>query len=346
MITERENYLRAVEFRYPEWIPCRVYVSYAAWKRHREKIQDLFYRYPKLFKNAGELQKIGNDFPPVYKEGEYFRDNWGCLWYTAKDGYEGQIVEHPLSDWKKLKTYKPPDFLTKTERGERDWEKIKKDIEQQRKQGLLVNGDGERLFDRLYFLRGFENLMIDIMTDNPNLLRLIDMLLDYEMKLVKKWLEIGVDVISFHSDMGTQNGLMISPAKFRKYIKPMFKEIFLTCRNVGAHVYFSSEGRLLDIVDDLIECGVSVHNPQIRANTLKGIEKYYKGRLCIDIDLDRQMFPFCSPEDVKRHVKETVEALSLPEGGLMVWGWIADDVPFENIKALCEALDEFCLRGI
>jgi len=35
VITERENYLRAVEFRYPEWIPCRVYISYAAWKRHQ-----------------------------------------------------------------------------------------------------------------------------------------------------------------------------------------------------------------------------------------------------------------------------------------------------------------------
>lgn len=58
----------------------------------------------------------------------------------------------------------------------------------------MTGGNGERLFDRLYFLRGFENLMIDFATDAPELSKLIDMLSDYEMKLVNKWLEIGVDV--------------------------------------------------------------------------------------------------------------------------------------------------------
>ena len=77
--------------------------------------------------------------------------------------------------------------------------------------GSLRLGYAERLFDRLYFLRGFENLMIDIATDDRRLPRLIDMLLEYEQKFVRKWLAIGVDAIAFHTDIGTQNGLMISP---------------------------------------------------------------------------------------------------------------------------------------
>ena len=76
--------------------------------------------------------------------------------------------------------------------------------------------------------------MIDFATDAPELSRLIEMLLHYEMRLVKKWLEIGVDIVYFHSDIGTQSGLMISPAKFRRYIKPMFKELFTLCRKAGA----------------------------------------------------------------------------------------------------------------
>jgi len=170
------------------------------------------------------------------------------------------------------------------------------------------------------------------------------MLLDHEMKLVKKRLEIGVDMISFHTDIGTQNGLMISPAKFRKYIKPMFKKLFSTCRDAGVHVYLSSDGRLLDIVDDLVECGVSVHDPQFRANTLEGIAEKYKGRLCIDLDLDRQTFPFCSPLNIRRLVKESVEKLWLPEGGLMMKGEVGPDVPLDNIEALCQAMEEFCIR--
>jgi len=344
-MTDRENYLRTIEFRNPEWIPCSVGLSLATWHKHREKLEELVFRHPLIFKDYKKGSVNFDEFPPCYREGEYYRDNWGCLWYNAQAGLEGQVVEHPLADWKALDRYKMPDPLLKSERGKRDWKKIKKDIEERKKKGLLTIGDGERLFDRLYFLRGFENLMIDFATDAPQLPRLIEMLLDYEMKLVNKWLEIGVDGIGFHTDIGTQKGLMISPAKFRRYIKPMFKKIFSTCREAGTHVFLSSDGCLLEIVDDLIECGVSVHDPQLRANTLDGIVKAYKGKMCVNVDLDRQMFPFCKPEDIKRQVKEVVEKLYSPKGGLMVFGSIfGGDVSLENIEALCEAMEEYCLK--
>lgn len=343
----RENYLRALEFRYPKWIPCSVGFSMANWHRYRERLEDVIVRHPLIFGPYKKGSTNFDDLPPVYREREYFRDNWGCLWYNIQGGLEGRIVEHPLTDWKALDVYRLPDFLTKTERGERDWEKIKRYVEERRKEGLLTVGDGERLFDRLYFLRGFRNLMIDFTTDNPHLPIFIEMLLDYELRLVKKWLEIGVDIVSFHTDIGTQNGLMISPGKFRQYLKPMFKELFNTCRNAGAHVYLSSDGRLLDIVNDLIECGVSVHDPQLRANTLEGITKAYKGKICVDLDLDRQMFPFCKPADIRQQVKEAVEELYLPEGGLMMKAEIYDvNVPLENIETLCQAMEEFCIDKI
>ena len=345
-MTERENYLRVIEFRNSEWIPCSVDFSPATWHKHRKKLEELLLRHPLIFKDYKKGSINFDEFPPGYREGEYYRDNWGCLWYNAQEGLEGQVVEHPLADWKALDTYKMPDPLLKSERGERDWKKIKEDIEERKRKGLLTVGDGERLFDRLYFLRGFENLMIDFASDAPELPRLIDMLLDYEMRLVSKWLEIGVDVISFHTDIGTQNSLMISPKEFRRHIKPMFKKIFTTCRKAGTHVSLSSDGRLLEIIDDLVECGVSIHDPQLRANTLDGIEKIYKGKMCINLDLDRQMFPFCKPEDIKRQVKEVVEKLNSPQGGLMVLGQIfGGDVSLENIEALCEAMEEYCLKG-
>ena len=56
---------------------------------------------------------------------------------------------------------------------------------------------------------------------------------------------------------------------------------------------------LLAIVDDLIECGVSMHDPQLRANTLEGIVLSYRGKLCAAIDLDRQGFPFLTPAQLR-----------------------------------------------
>ncbi|MEM2960705.1 MAG: uroporphyrinogen decarboxylase family protein [Candidatus Bathyarchaeia archaeon] len=347
----RDNYLKAIEFRYPEWIPCAVGFSPITCKVHGKKLEEIRHRHPLVFRydimpflSDQKPATRDADFPPGYRAGEYYTDNWGCTWYNIQEGMEGQVVSSPLSDWKAFETYHPPDFLVKSERRERNWEQIKNDIEERRSKGLLTIGDGERLFDRLYFLRGFENLMIDIVTDNPNLPRLIKMLEEYETKLVKKWLEIGVDIISFHTDIGTQHGLMISPAKFRKYIKPLYKNLFTMCRKAGTHVYLSSDGRLLDIVDDLIECGVSVHDPQLRANTLEGIAKAYKGKMCIDLDLDRQMFAFCTPAQIRRQVKEAVEKLYLPEGGLMMKAeFNGPNIPLDNIEAMCRAMEQFCI---
>jgi uroporphyrinogen decarboxylase len=166
------------------------------------------------------------------------------------------------------------------------------------------------------------------------------------MKLIRYSLDIGVDAMGFHTDIGTQNSLMISPAQFRRYIKPMFTQLFQACREEGVYVHLSSDGRLLEIVDDLIECGVSCHDPQLRANTLAGIEEHYKGKLCIDLDLDRQMFAFCSPADIRAQVKECVGRLALPEGGLMLMGQIYDEnTPLANIEAMCDAFEEYCIRA-
>jgi len=337
-ISERENYLRTIEFRYPEWIPTIIDFAPGTWQRYRENLEQLILRYPLVF---GPYEKGSIDFdafPVSYRQGEYFTDEWGCVHYNVRGGEAGQVVGHPLADWHALASYQPPDVL----HGGPEWEKLWRDIEAQKEQGKLTTSPWwEELFTRLYYLRGFENLMIDIATDDPRLLQLIEMLTDYEMQLVGSWLDLGVDMIVFHTDIGTQDALMISPEKFRKYIKPMFMKIFQTCRDAGTHVYLSSDGFLLEIVDDLIECGVSMHDPQIGANTLEGIIKAYKGKMCVKLDLDRQMLPFCKPEDVRQQVEQVVTQLGSPQGGLMLWTWVSPDVPLNNIEVIAAAAEEF-----
>jgi len=320
VLSERDNWLRAASFQRPEWIPCTVSLSPGTWKAYREDLERIVLAHPRIFPR-------------------------GCVWKNVQEGLEGQVMEHPLADLSALASYQPPDPLVKEERGDRDWEQIAQEVEQQKKQGLLATGNGERLFDRLYFLRGFDRLMMDFATGEPRLRELIDMLIEYEMKLVNKWLELGVDMVGFHTDIGTQKSLMISPAHFRRYIKPMFTTLFQTCRDAGAVVYLSSDGRLLEIVDDLVECGVCVHDPQLRANTLDGIVRAYKGKLCANVDLDRQGFPFLSPSQLRDQVKEVVDRMAAPEGGLMVWAAFSGaDVPLRNIVAVCEAMEDYCMN--
>jgi len=343
-LTHRENWLRAVEFRYPEWIPCRIAFSPLTWHTYRRDLEKIVLEHPRIFPDYDPAcANFYDEMPVVYRQGEYYLDSWGCLWYNQQHGLEGQVVRHPLADWAALETYQMPDPLVMAERGPWEWDKIVADIRKRRQQGLLVMGGAERLFDRLYFLRGFENLMVDFAEGRPELERLIAMLEEHEMILVRRWLELGVDVVAFHTDIGTQKALMISPQAFRRYLKPMFQRLFQTCRTAGVHVHLSSDGNILDIVDDLIECGVSVHDPQLRACTLEGIVGAYRGKLCAEVDLDRQGFPFMTAQQIREQVRQVVDAMALPEGGLMVLAAVyGADVPLRNIAALCEAMEEYC----
>lgn len=134
-------------------------------------------QHPNLFPDYRVRSgNYSDEMPPAYRQGEQYRDNWGCVWYNVQEGLEGVAVEHPLADWSALDTYQPPDPLTKTERGDQDWEVNRRNIEAIRAAGGLTAGNGQRLFDRLYFLRGLENLMMDIVSDDSCLPRRIHMI--------------------------------------------------------------------------------------------------------------------------------------------------------------------------
>jgi len=102
-----------------------------------------------------------------------------------------------------------------------------------------------------------------------------------------------------------------------------------------------TDGHIIPIIRDLIDCGVSVVNPQIRANGLDNLVRECKGKVCVSLDLDRQMFPFCSPADIDAHIREAVEKLGAPEGGLWLTAECGPDVPLDNIEAICQALETY-----
>lgn len=102
-----------------------------------------------------------------------------------------------------------------------------------------------------------------------------------------------------------------------------------------------TDGHIWEIIPDLIECGVNVVNPQVRANGLENLARVCKGKVCVNLDLDRQMFPFGTPADIDAHVREAVETLGSPEGGLWLQAEIGPDVPLENVEAIAAALEKY-----
>jgi len=345
---EVANFFKAINFNKPEWIPGFVSLLPATWLKYGKLLEKIVLVHPRLFPHYHQGDYLRMQIPRNYQKGRWV-DVWGVTWEGLQEGLANAPVESlaPLQDWSKLDSYQVPDPLEFDWTGERiNWVEREKQLRQAKSQGKIVAGGLPHgaMYMRLYYLRGFTNLMLDIADNQSQLQKLISLVCDYNRKLVDKWLSLGVEMMFFGDDLGLQKSLPISPENWRRYLKPAFFQLFQPCRQQGVLVSLHTDGYILDIIPDLVECGVCLLNPQYRPNTLEGIKRYCQGVVAVNLDLDRQLFPFASPQEIRQHVHHAFKNLYLPEGGLMLTAECAPDVPLANIAAICDALEELgCL---
>ncbi len=340
-MTDREKWLRNVEFRGCDAIPCTVYVSAAVWRAYRDYLPEIVERYPDIDVSPPRPPDEEDRFTLRERRGELCTDAWGCVWENLQDGMVGQVTKPALADWESLSGYDPPSPARTDHFELKDWDRERRLMSSAREAGALARGavDHGFFFQRLCYLRGFENLMVDMAASDPRLGSLCRMVLEFNKGLVRRYLDIGVDVVHFGDDLGMQERLMISPQAWRRYVKPAYAELFGMCRDAGAHVSLHSDGYVVDIMPDLIECGATILNPQDLCNGIENIRRELKGKVCIELDIDRQsIVPRGTPDQIDAHLRRCVEVLGSPRGGLMlVWG-VYPGTPLENIEAVMRAM--------
>ncbi len=337
---DRETWLRLVEMRGCGEVLCKVYVSPGVRAAYGQRLADVAARYPAV--RAGDLRGEWHGFDARHSAGTATTDAWGCRWENVHDGIVGQVTGHPLESWDALADYAPPSPAEARHFGPLDWGAERRRAGAARARGELVQGSVDHgfFFQRLYYLRGFTNLMLDIGAQDPRLDDLCATVLDFNRGIVERYLDVGVDLMSFGDDLGMQERLTISPAAWRRYVKPAYAELFGMCRRAGTHVFLHSDGYLVDIMPDLIECGASILNPQDLCNGLEAIRRELKGKVCIDLDIDRQsIVPRGTPAQIEAHIRRCVETLGSPEGGLMLTCGLYEGTPLENIEAVFRGMD-------
>lgn len=330
-MNSRERVIRAIEFDGPDRIPNGCYWLPGAENKYGRALQNLFQRFPRDFHQfvASFSSYVG------YKDG-INKDVWGCLWKNINPGVLGRIIEHPLSDWENLKHFELPDPTELV-----DFDELEKNIAASG-HDLYILGDSENFFERLHWLRGYSNTLIDLITDSKELRKLTDLLLDFKIRYIKRWLELDVDGIYFLDDWRTMDGLMIHPELWRVSFKPLYKRMFDVVHRAGRHVIFHSDGCVTEIIPDFIEMGVDALNIQAKLIGVDKIGKEFGGKICILADIDRQnILPFGTAERVKEHVREIIRAFSSFDGGLVSWGEIGPDVPLSNAESMLEAFTKY-----
>jgi uroporphyrinogen-III decarboxylase len=172
--------------------------------------------------------------------------------------------------------------------------------------------------------------------------RLIDMVEQFNAALIRRFIGCGAKWMSYGEDLGMQFGPMLSPAHFKKYIKPSYERLMQPARDAGCVIHMHSDGDIRTLAADMIESGVEILNLQDLVNGIDWIAAEFAGKVCIDLDIDRQsVTPRGRPEDIDALVREEVEKLGSREGGLMMIYGLYPGVPLANVAALMDAMEKY-----
>ncbi|HUV88557.1 MAG TPA: hypothetical protein VMY80_02805 [Anaerolineae bacterium] len=115
----------------------------------------------------------------------------------------------------------------------------------------------------MQFLRGTENLMMDLAWGVNQVYRLRDLVHEFFMREIALWTKTDVDGISFMDDWGTQTNLLISSQMWREVFKPLYADYCQLIHGTGKFAFFHSDGHIVSIIPDLIEIGVDAVNAQL-----------------------------------------------------------------------------------
>ena len=308
-MTSKENVQRTIRFQTPE--------RYA-------------YEFP---------DEYGTDFYRVYLHPSpdwrpaQGTDDWGCVWECLGNTTLGEVKDSPLKDWKDFYKLPVPDV----ER-EEIWKPVSKVRETAGDKYVL--GAISSIFERVHFVRGFENTCCDVIDEPDNLRMFVELLVDLNIKLIKRYADLGIDGIISCDDWGLQDRLMISPSSWKKIWKPAYKRMYAAAHNAGLDTWLHSCGYIIDILDDLIEAELDVIEMHQQENMgLRYLEKHFKGRITFFSPVDIQsVMPYGSPGEIKAYCREMSRTLGTKSGGFIPQ-WYADPVgaghTMENVGIMC-----------
>jgi len=301
----RERVTRAVEFESPDRVPFE-------WYRHGISEPDL---------ERSDLAWMGFKplaEPATRERGDEVRvtDEWGCEWVSYKlIPTMGQPLGHPLRDWGLIDEYQFPRLELN-----RRFEGLEKRVGELRDLGkYVVGGLDFGIWERLHFLRGFNEAVKDLYAYRDRSHRLLETLTDFKVGLIEGFSELGVDCVGFTDDWGSQSRLMIPPALWAEVFKPYYRRIFGEAKGRGMHTFLHSCGNITDIVGHLIEAGLDII--QLDAPHQCDVEllgESHAGEICFDCCIDIQKVLVRGVEaEVDEEARYLIHNLGRADGGFI-----------------------------
>ena len=238
-----------------------------------------------------------------YEVGTYV-DEWGCIFTNIHKGIIGEVKEPIVKDddWEDAdNVHIPEEFLTF------DIDQVNASYHVSDK--FMMAGCCPRPFEQLQFIRGTVNLYMDLMDPPKKMLEFMEKMHDFYCRLLTKWAQTDVDALNMMDDWGSQQALLINPALWDEYFRPMYRDYIDIAHKHGKKMFMHSDGYTLDIIPRLIDLGLDAMNSQIFCMGVDKL-KQFKGKITFWGEIDRQhLIPEGTPEQIENAVKSVYENL-------------------------------------
>jgi len=258
---------------------------------------------------------------------------WDYCDFPLRDADEETVAKWPLPS--------PDDF---------DYSGVRDACRRHGQYAVYTGGAGlGDVINTLGTLRGMEQALVDLATDDPAGLLLIDRIHAIELEKARRVLEIaagGCDFLWLGEDLGTQHTPMISMAMLKKHIIPRHKPYFDLAKAYGLPVMMHSCGSSSWAYDEHIKIGLTVADtlqPEATNMSPSYLKKTFGDRLafhgCISTG---GPVAFGTVADTVRNCRETLEIM-MPGGGYCFAPTHAlqDNSPTENVVAMYQAAQEY-----
>ena len=270
-----------------------------------------------------------------------YRDIWGVGFVPSRTehGEYMELAENPLREVESVAQ------LDRHRWPSADWWDYSDIPEQAKACGdKWVWAHSRGIFELSWFLRGFENFLMDMSTNVPLAEAVMDRVQAYLMERTERILRAGgggIDMMEYNDDVGCQLGLLLSPEMWRRFLKPRMAAFIRLCRKYAAAVRYHSCGGVRAIIPDLIEIGVDVLNPvQATAAGMEptALKRDFGARLTFNGGVDtQQLLPFADAGQVRRETRRLIDVVGKGGGLILAPTHVFQgDVPLANILAVYE----------
>ncbi|MDD3155753.1 MAG: hypothetical protein PHS41_12895, partial [Victivallaceae bacterium] len=169
----------------------------------------------------------------MFEVGTYV-DEWGCVFENRQSGIIGEVKTPIVDDW------------SDTSRVHIPVEALDIDIHQvnafcRSTEQFVLAGACQRPFERLQFIRGTENLFIDLAMGDDGLYAFLKQMHEFHLKELDVWSRTEVDALFIMDDWGTQNNLLINPCMWREIFKPLYRDYIELAHAAGKKIFMHSD---------------------------------------------------------------------------------------------------------